>query len=71
MYSKGTESERLLTGDTVRDYENIDGLVAGGRILNPRNVDIQYLPQLSAKGRLTCNDVNKEREKIEKNNLVG
>jgi hypothetical protein len=43
-YSRGTEPDRLLTGSTVRDDENGDGLVVVGRLLNPRNVNIQNLP---------------------------
>lgn len=58
---KGIEPDRLLTRDTVRDYENIDGLVVDGRVLNPRNVDIQNMLQLGAERCLTCCDVNKER----------
>jgi hypothetical protein len=44
FYSRGTETDRLLTGSTVRDYENADGLVVVGRLLNPRHVDIHNLP---------------------------
>ena len=60
FYSHGTEINRLLTGPTVRNYENADGLVVEGRLLNPRDIEIQNLLQLGTKRRLTCHDVNKE-----------
>ena len=43
-YSRGKGTNRLLTGPTVRDDEDTDGLVVGGRLLNPRHVDIHDLP---------------------------
>jgi hypothetical protein len=49
-----------LTGDTIRDDENTNWLVAERGILDPWDVNIQDLPQFVAGGCLTCGGVSNE-----------